>query len=202
MPRECTKSSLANVPRTPTHTPAAPPRPDPTRSLPRTRKKCHPAAPPVPSPASIQPHTRPTSSPRLRHFFPPIRPNPAISPPLLKDTHIRATLAHARDRPRGPETLTPNGMRPQASVRASKTGLRPPDRHLSYSVTRRDTCAPKTPRQHYRFAHDRRHPQLGNEQNDAETNTIRLPAKPVPVEACPELAEWAGSGNNGVRGAK
>ena len=57
----------------------------------------------------IQPHARPTSSPRLRHFSPPIRPNPAISPPLLKHTHIRATLANARDRPCGPQTLPQTG---------------------------------------------------------------------------------------------
>ena len=61
---------------------------------------------------------------------------------------------------------------------------------------------PDNPRQHYRFAGGWRHPQLGGAQNVAETNRFRLPAKPVPVEACPELAEWAGSGNNVVGGAK
>ena len=58
------------------------------------------------------PHTpcaRSTSSPRLRYFFPPIRLDPAISTPVLKHTHIRATLAQARDRPRSPRTLPPTG---------------------------------------------------------------------------------------------
>ena len=113
-----------------------------------------------PFPALLNPTPRTSHlTPRLRHFFPRIRPNPPISPALLNHTHIRATLAQARDRLRGPKTLPPNGMRPQASVGASLVGalsqLRPPGGSqdpterpcsvpMSYSVTRCDTCAPKT----------------------------------------------------------
>ena len=81
------------------------PRPDPF--APSNPKKVSLCRATRSQPCLIQPHTRPTSSPRLRHFFPPIRPNPAFSPALLKHTHKRATLAHARDRPRGPETQPP-----------------------------------------------------------------------------------------------
>ena len=196
---------FANVPvrpnahpgRTPSSKPdpLAPPYHEKTVTLPR-----HPF-PPVPHP------TPPTScpSPCLRHFSPPIRPNPAISPTPLKHTYIRATLAHARDRPRGPESLPPERGKAPGNRRGvpcwrpvAAKALRP----LSSSVTRCHVCVPNDARRHYRFAQDRRHPQLRHAQNVAESNRIRLPAKPVPVEACPELAEWAGSGNNGVGGAK
>ena len=97
------------------------PRPDPF--APSNPKKVSPCRATRSQPCLIQPHTRPTSSPRLRHFFPLIRPNPAFSPALLKHTHIRATLAHARDRLRGPETQPPKrGLRPQAPVGASLVG--------------------------------------------------------------------------------
>ena len=103
----------------------------------RTPKKVSPSRATHSPPCPTQPHARPTSSPRLRHFSPPIRPNPATSTPLLNGAHIRATLAHARDRPRGPETLPPKGVRPQASVGASKTGHRPQATHH-----RRAPCPP------------------------------------------------------------
>ena len=116
---------LANVPPdAPTLTPAAHQRPHPTHSRPRTPKKTSLSRATRSRPCPIQPHTRPTSSPRLHHFSPPIRPDPAISPPLLKYKHKRATLAHARNRPRGPETLPSNGVRPQTSVGASQRSAR------------------------------------------------------------------------------
>ena len=92
--------------------PLAPPYHEKTVTLPR-----HPF-PPVPHP------TPPTScpSPRLRHFSPPIRPNPAISPTPLKHTYIRATLAQARDRPRRPETLPPERGKAPGNRRASLVG--------------------------------------------------------------------------------
>ena len=176
------------------------PKPDPF--APPYPKKASLSRPTRSRPCPIQPHPCPTSSPRLRYFSPPIRPNPAISPPLLNHTHIRATLAHARDRPRGPETLTPNGVRPQASVGASKTSHRPPTRPLSCSVTPCHLCVPSARCLHDRLVQDSRHSQLRNAQNVAETNRFRLPAKLVAMEACPELAEWAGSGNNVVGGAR
>ena len=129
-------------PDAPTHTSATQPRPNPTHSLPRTRKNvtlpCHPF-PPVPHP------TPPTScpSPRLRHFSPPIRPDPAISPPLLKDTHKRATLAHARDRPCVSTALSPR-TRGRAQM-AVKTRLSDPAQSpLSSFATRRHFCVPTT----------------------------------------------------------
>ena len=104
---------LANFHGRPNAHPGRTPSPTPDPLAPSSRKKRHPRAPSVPRPCPIQSHARPTSSPRLYHFSPPIRPNPAISPALLKGTHIRATLAHARDRPRGPESLHPSGVSPR-----------------------------------------------------------------------------------------
>ena len=176
---------LANVARTPQRTPR-----------PHTRAQTRPTRSPVPEKTSlsratrsqrclVQPHTRPTSSPRLRHFYPPIRPNPAISPPLLKYTHIRATLAYARERTRGPETQPANGVRPRAIRRgvprgrtgAVKTRLSNPAPSPLSSVLlchAASLLCPKNPLRRYRFARDRRHSQLRGAQNVAETN--RLPA--------------------------
>ena len=95
-----------------TPNPFAPPYPEKSVTFPRH---------PFPALPHLTPRT-PYQSSRLRHFSPPIRPNPAISPPLLKDKHTRAILAYARNRPRGPETLPPNWVRPQASVGASLVG--------------------------------------------------------------------------------
>ena len=69
-------------------------------------------------PCPIQTHTAPTSSKRLRQFFPPLRPNSATSLTLLKHTHIRAIIAHVRNRPRGPDSLPPKqGKAPWHSQR-------------------------------------------------------------------------------------
>ena len=86
----------------PTHDPIAPPYPEKSVTLPR-------------HPFSALPHPTPRTthrSPRLRHFSPPIRPNPAISPALWKYTDIRAIIAHARNRPRGPKILPSIGVSP------------------------------------------------------------------------------------------
>ena len=58
-------------------------------------------------PRPIQPHSRPYQPPFLLNFSPPIRPDPAFSPTPLNHTHMRATLAYARDRPRGPVIPSP-----------------------------------------------------------------------------------------------
>ena len=100
---------LANVPRrldahpgrthSPTSDPFAPLHPEKTVTFPR--RPC----------TDLDTHLtriRPPQAPRLRHFFPPIRPNHTISPTLLKVPHIRATLDQARDRPRRPGILTPS----------------------------------------------------------------------------------------------
>ena len=182
------------------------PKPDPL--APPYPKKTSPSRVTRSRPSPIQSRGRPTSSPQLRHFSPLIRPSPAISLWVLNHTHIRATFAHARDRPRGPEALRPIGGKapgirrgvPRGCPVAVNTRLSapaPPPVLLCHAVS---LSCPKNPRQNYRFAQERRHLQLGGAQNVAEWNRFRLPARPVPVEACPELAEWAGSGNNGVEG--
>ena len=137
----------------------APPQPENRVTFPRH---------PCPGADPHTPRARSTSSPRLRCFSPPIRLDPAISTPVLNHTHIRATLVQARDRPRGPRTLPPSGICPQASAESSKTG----HRSLSCSATRRDTCAPNCPRRHYGLARERRRPQLRNGQNGAESSRI------------------------------
>ena len=159
----------------PTPDPFAPPYPEKSVTFPR-----HPF-PALPHPTPRTPY----QSSRLRHFSPPIRPSSAISPTLLKHPHIRATLTQARDRPRGPETLPPTrgkapgirkgipcGRPAAVQIRLSEPCSVP----LSSSATRRHSCVPANRRRHYRFARDRRHPQLGGAQNVAETNRIRFPA--------------------------
>ena len=81
------------------------PTPDPIRS-PIPENNVTLPRHPFPAPSHPSPHT-PHQPPFLPHFFPPIRPDPEFSPALLKYTHIRATFAGARDRPRGPATLPP-----------------------------------------------------------------------------------------------
>ena len=219
---------LANVPRTPQRTPR-PPTPGPIRPQHPEKTVTFPLRPCL-GPDPPLTHARPTSSPRLRHFFPPIRPDPANSPPLLKYPHIRAIIAHARDRPRCPESLQyrrgiPCGcpaslvgaLRPLWAPCGSEDTAGRPFRPLSCSATRRDTNVPNCPRRHYRIARDRRRSQLRIQQSATESNRFRPPAKPVPVKACPEPAEWAcpeaplslsigpaewaGSGDNCVGGA-
>ena len=171
---------FANVPVGPTHIPGLHPLvQNPTHSLPRTTKNRHSPAPPVPARApSNTTHVLPIPT-SLRHFSPPIRPNPAISPTPLKHTYIRATLAQARDRPRRPETLPPERGKAQATDRGvpcwrpvAAKALRPCP-PLSRGVT---SVSQMTPRRHYRFAQDRRHPQLRHAQNVAESNRIRVSA--------------------------
>ncbi len=158
------------------HTPAALPRPYPTISPPSTPKTVSPSCAARSRHYSTHPHTRPTMSPRLRHFSPSIRPDPAFSPGPLTPTYICAIIACARDRPRRRESLPPMGIMPQASVGASETGLRPPTRTLSCSATRGDTCAQKSPARRYSLARDRRHSQLRTQQNVAESSRFRFRA--------------------------
>ena len=160
-------------PPSPSPDPFAPPYPEKSVTFPR-----HPF-PALPHPTPRTPY----QSSRLRHFSPTIRPSSAISPTLLKHPYIRATLAQARDRPRGPETLPPTrgkapgirkgvpcGRPVAVQIRLSEPCSVPP----SSSATRRHSCVPANRRRHYRFARDRGHPQLGGAHNVAETN--RLPA--------------------------
>ena len=175
-------------------------------SPPSTPKNRHSPAPPIPSPVWHAPHARPTTSPRPRHFFPPIRPQSRDFATPLTPPHIRAILANARDRPRGHESLPPNGKDrrgiPCGCPAAAKTDCRSARTSsvlLSCSATWRDTYAPNCPRRHYRIEQDRRHSQLRTQQNVTENNRFRLPAEPVPAKACPEAplslsngpAEWA-----------
>ncbi len=137
----------------------------------------------------------PHPTPRTSHLFitpapflptnpPQARNNPEISPTLLKYTHMRAALAHARDRPRGTETLPSNGVSPGihrgvpcGRTGAVKTRLSSPAPFPCPPVLlchAAPLLCPENSRRHYRFVRDRRHPQLGGAQNVAETN--RLPA--------------------------
>ena len=90
----------------PTHTPAALPRPHPALSPPSTRKNRHSPAPPVLWPC---PHTHPLALLHVPTSAPFLPANPPQSRhPHLQHTHRRATIAYARDRPRGPESLPPS----------------------------------------------------------------------------------------------
>ena len=68
------------------------------------------------------PHPRPTSSPRLRHFSPPIRPKPVTSTPLLKCTHIRTIISHGSGRVSNPPA---RGTDPAARNPYFRTGQGP-----------------------------------------------------------------------------
>ena len=113
-PSPCVRVSRGQYPpwRSQTHPGRTLPRPHPAHSFPGTRKNRHSPAPPVSNPVSYAPHAWPTSSPRLRNFFPPIHPDLANSPPLLNYPHIRAILAHTRNRPRGPVRRSREGGNP------------------------------------------------------------------------------------------
>ncbi len=93
----------------PTHAPAAPPHPNPTLSLPGAPKKQSLSCA---ARALALPPTRPTGAQPLAHVCAVSphrsRPIPQSRHPLLQYAYIRATLAQARDRPRGPESLPPN----------------------------------------------------------------------------------------------
>ena len=103
---------LSHFPPDPQPTPRRPPlaHTRPIRS-PIPRKNRHSPAPPVPGPAHTHALHAPCRVPTTAQFPPPIRSNPATSTPVLKRPHIRAILAHVRDRPRGPETLPPKRSR-------------------------------------------------------------------------------------------
>ncbi len=178
-----TLSSQCPPADSPTHTPATPPRPNPTLSFPGAPKKPSLSCA---ARALALPPKRPTGAQPLAHVcaVSPHRcgPIPQSRHPLLQYAYIRATLAQARDRPRGPESLPPVGIMPQASVGASLVGAQCQRRHgrsarrpLSCSATRRDTCAQNSPAGHYRIGQDRRHAQLRTQQNVAELSRFRLP---------------------------
>ena len=165
-------------------------------------------------PFPAQPHP----TPRTPHLFPATVPflptNPLQS---LKFANPIETHAHpCYPRPREGPTPRPGNA---ATNRDQAPGIRwnvenwPPAADpapLSYSATRCHFCVTEKRTGHYRIEQNRRRSQLRAAQNVAETNRFRFPAKPVPVEACPELvewacpelAEWAGSGNNELGGAK
>ena len=102
-----------------------------TLSRPCTRKKASPCRSTRSRPCPIQPHARLTSSPRLLHFSPPLRPDPTtLSSPL--ETHAHPCYPRPSEGPT-PQPGNPirNRGRPQASVGAPKTSHRPPTRPLS-----------------------------------------------------------------------
>ena len=160
----------------------------PEKSVTFPRHPCYSAAP-------TQAHTCPSTSPRLRHFSPPIRPNPAT-----RTCNIRTFVLSSLTRGTDPAARNPYPHRrgipcgcpasPVGALWQRRDTAGRPFRPLSCSATRRDTYVPNCPRRHYRIERDRRHSQLRTQQNVTESNTFRLPAKPVPVKACPEPAEW------------
>ena len=101
----------AHVGRTPL------PTPDPIRARYPEKSVTFPRHPfpAMPHPTPHTSHLFITPAPFLPTNPPQARNNPEISPTLLKHTHMRATLAHARDRPRGTETLPPAGLCPRHS---------------------------------------------------------------------------------------
>ena len=136
---------LANVPRTPQrssrpHTSAH------TRPIraPAPRKKRHSRASPVPSPAPSNPADVP-SLPHVCAISPhQSAPNPAISPALWKYKYIRAILARARDRPRGPENRPSHGEDPgiRIGVPCGRPVAAPPPVLICHAVPR---LCPKIP---------------------------------------------------------
>ena len=103
-------------------------RPGRTLSHPCTRKKASPCRSTRSRPCPIQPHARLTSSPPLRHFSPPLRPDPTIRATPL-ETHAHPCYPRSREGPTPqPGNLHPNGIKPRASVGASVTGHWPPTR--------------------------------------------------------------------------
>ena len=158
------------------------PTPDPVRS--QYPKKRHSPAPPAPGPApSIPTHILPI--PTTAPFLPT---SPPQSRNLATALETHAHLCYARIR----EGLTPRLGSPtpnRALGPCMRRGIpcgcpgdsegtagRPRSVPLSSSATRRDICAPNCPSQHYRIAQHRRHSQLRDAQNVAETNRFRLPA--------------------------
>ena len=144
------------------------------------RKNRHSPALSVLWPFPIYSLARPTHANQLRSFFPLFRPHPAISPTLLKQAHIRANLANARNRSCGPKPLPQAGYRPQASVGASLLGALRHRKHgrlaLSSSVARRHFCDTPESTGHYGLAQDRLRRQLRIARNHAEMSRFRSPA--------------------------
>ena len=157
---------------TPRPHPLAHTRPPSRPVPPKTR---HSPAPPVPGPAPSNPTPRPASSPRLHHFSPPIRPDPQI---IASPLETRAHQCYPRPS-EGPTPLPcPTGHSAKAPGLRRAVVDRPliPDAPLSSSVTRRHSCVPKTRAGRYRFAQDRRCPQLRGAQNVAESDRFLTPA--------------------------
>ena len=177
--------SLCTPADAPAHTPGRTISSTPGPFAPRCPKKVPPSRVTRSRPCPIQPHAGPVSSQCLRHFSPRIRPNPAISPPSIAIcAHACYHLSREGPTPRL-GSPTPNralgpgirrGIPCGCPGDSEGTAGRPRSVPLSSSATRRDICAPNCPSQHYRIAQHRRHSQLRDAQNVAETNRFRLPA--------------------------
>ena len=148
-----------------TPNPFAPPYPEKTVTLPR-----HPF-PALPHP-----------TPRTSHLFPTAAPFLPTNPPQSRnfDSPLEWCAHPCYPRPREGPTPRPGnpapkrgeapGIRRGVENWTPATGHSPPTRPLSSSVTRCHSCVPKTRAGSYRFAQDRRCPQLRGAQNVAETD--------------------------------
>ena len=167
---------LPDFPRTPQRTP----RPHP---LAQTR----PTRSPVPEKTSLSRAnhspalTHPT--PHTTHVVPTSAPFLPTNPPQSRNSatplerYAQACYPRPREEP-APRPGNPTLKRGKApGIRRGVPCGRPlwlrPPVLLCHAAP---LLCPNNPRQHYRFARDRRQPQLGGAQNVAETNRLRLPA--------------------------
>ena len=130
----------------------------------------------------------PHPTPRTSHLFPTAAPFLPTNPPQSRNfASPLETRAHpCYSRPREGPTPRPGNPAPQRGeapgIRRGvqnwtpATGHSPPTRPLSYAVTRCHSCVPKTRAGRYRFAQDRRRPQLRGAQNVAESDRFLTPA--------------------------
>ena len=110
-PREigrCNPGARRGPANAPTHTPAAPPRPHPAHSRPRTQKNRHPPAPSVPRPF-------PHPTPRTPHLLPTSAPFLPNNPPQSRNfaNHLERHAHTCYPRPREEPTLRPGNPTPK-----------------------------------------------------------------------------------------
>ena len=162
---------------TPRPHPLAHTRPPSRPVPPKTR---HSPAPPVPGPAPSNPtHVLPI--PASAPFLPTNPPHSRIFDNPL-ETHAHPCYPRPREGPTprpgnpAPKRGAAPGIRRGVENWTPATGHSPPTRPLSYAVTRCHSCVPKTRAGRYRFAQDRRCPQLRGAQNVAESDRFLTPA--------------------------
>ena len=162
--------------------------PVPPQPTPRPHPLAHPQPIRATAPEKTVTFTRhpfpalPHPTPRTSHPFPTSAPFPLTTQPRSQtfasplETHAHPCYSRPREEPTPrPGDTSPKRGKAQASVGASKTGHQPQATHhrrapCPTSVTRCHSCVPKTRAGRYRFAQDRRRPQLRGAQNVAESD--------------------------------